>query len=129
MLNSISTSLSVVECTHILLGQKTGGDVPLAAEIWTINDRGKMEFGAKKSNSWRNGTQKDGFSMVDSKKYPKKIMFNPQKVKKGSKWRHIYITQHRGSTFPRACYGMPTESPMDLLPDMYNCGLHMRREC
>ena len=116
MLNSISTSLSVVEYTHILLGQKTGGDVPLAAEIWTINEG-------------RNGTQKDGFSMVDSKKYPKKIMFNPQKVKKGSKWQHIYITQHRGSTFPRACYGMPTESPMDLLPDMYNCGLHMPWEC
>ena len=53
--------------------------------------------------------------LVDEKKYPKQIEFNPQKVKKrGSKRWHIYITQHRGSTLPG--FTPHTHSPKNIYP-------------
>ena len=85
----------------VVLGRKSGGAMPRTAYNWTLKDLEKNEFGSKRSNAGRAGTQKGRFDVGDEKKYPKKIVFNHQKVKKeGAKRWHICITQHRGSTLP-----------------------------
>ena len=70
-----------------VLGPKTDGGVPLAAENWTQKDRGKNRiWGQKDRILWELVVlipQKIVLVLVDEKKYPKKIEFNPQNVKKG----------------------------------------------
>ena len=78
-----------------VLGPKTDGGVPLAAENWTQKDRGKNRiWGQKDRILWELVVlipQKIVLVLVDEKKYPKKIEFNPQNVKKGGQNRsHPY---------------------------------------
>ena len=67
----------------LILGRETGGD-------------------SGKIGSWV--PQNIALVLADEKKYSKKIVFNPHKVKTGSKRRQICITQNRGSTLPRSQY-------------------------
>ena len=78
--------LVIQECAWVLgvgvlphVGKKRG------TENWTLKDRGKMEFGAKKIV----------LVLVDEKKYPKRSCSILRRSKK--KRRHICNTQHRGS--------------------------------
>ena len=70
-----------------VLGPKTDGGVPLATENWTQKDWGKNGiWGQKDRILWELVVlipQKIVLVLVDEKKYPKKIEFNRQNVKKG----------------------------------------------
>ena len=66
--------------------------MPRAAENLTLKDGGKMEFWAKRSNSGRGGTKKIVLVLMDETKYTPKIMFNPQKVKKGGQNGDTYVS-------------------------------------
>ena len=88
-----------------VLGPKTDGGVPLAAENWTQKrSREKWNLGPKRSNSVRIGsfnTPKDRFGVGGWEKIPQKDRVQSSECqKRGSKRRHIHITQHRGSTLP-----------------------------
>ena len=75
-----------------MLSQSGGGGtpsenwrgVPRAAENWTTKDRGKNGIGGQEDLILEGfAPQKIILVLVDEKKYPKKIVFNAQKVKKG----------------------------------------------
>ena len=61
----------------------------------------KREFGAERSQSVRTGsfsTPKDRFGVGEWEKVPQKDRVQaPECQKRGSKWWHIHIIQHRGS--------------------------------
>ena len=75
-----------------VLGRKTGGWVPRAAENWTLKDRGKNGIWGQKYLILEGLVPKKIVSvLVGEKKHLKKIVFNPQKVKKGFKTAaHMY---------------------------------------
>ena len=79
-----------------VLGLKTDGGVPLAAENWTQKDRGKkLNLGPKRSIFVKIGsfcTPKDSFAVGGWEKYPKKIVLDPAKVKKGGQNRGTYVS-------------------------------------
>ena len=79
-----------------VLGLKTDGGVPLAAENWTQKDRvKKLNLGPKRSIFVKIGsfcTPKDSFAVGGWEKYPKKIVLDPAKVKKGGQNRGTYVS-------------------------------------
>ena len=90
-----------------VLGLKTDGGVPLAAENWTQKDRGKkFNLGPKRSIFEKIGsfcTPKDSFAVGGWEKVPQKDRARScQSEKRGSKPRHICITHHIGSTPPHS---------------------------
>ena len=101
--NVMSTFSKDLRCWRVpggVLGPKTDGGVPLAAENWTQKDRGKNRiWGQKDRILWELVVlipQKIVLVLVDEKKYPKKIEFDPQNVKKGVKTAaHMYHPSHR----------------------------------
>ena len=83
-----------------------------AAGRWPQKDRGKKwNLGPKRSNSVTIGsfyTPKLFFGVGGWEKVPQKdqVQF-PECQKRGSKLRHIHITQHRGSTTPHPPHPTP----------------------
>ena len=78
-----------------------------AAGRWKLGpkrSREKLNLGPKRSNSVRTGsfnTPKDRFRVGGWEKIPQKDRVQASECqKRGSKRRHIHITQHRGSTLP-----------------------------
>ena len=78
-----------------------------AAGRWKLDpkrSREKWNLGPKRSNSVRIGsfnTPKDRFGVGGWEKIPQKDRVQSSECqKRGSKRRHIHITQHRGSTLP-----------------------------
>ena len=78
-----------------------------AAGRWKLDpkrSREKLNLGPKRSNSVRIGsfnTPKDRFGVGGGEKIPQKDRVQSSECqKRGSKRRHIHITQHRGSTLP-----------------------------
>ena len=88
--------LLCIHCPGGVLGPKNDGGVPLAAENWTQKDRGKNEiWGLKDRILWELVVlipQKIVLVLVDEKKYPKKIVLDPAKVKKGGQNRGTYVS-------------------------------------
>ena len=88
-----------------------------AAGRWNLDpkrSREKWNLGPKRSNSVRIGsfnTPKDRFGVGGWEKIPQKDRVQSSECqKRGSKRRHIHITQHRGSTLPGfqcKMYGFP----------------------
>ena len=114
------TSLCEVKhtCTWVSeLGYDPGGGGSenwwgCAAGHWKFDpkrSREKGNLGPKRSNSVRIGsfsTPKDRFDIGGWEKVPQKDRVqSPQCQKRGSKRRHIHITQHRVSTLPGVMTG------------------------
>ena len=75
-----------------LLGRKNSWGVPQAAENWILKDRGKNGIWDQKYLILDGLVPKKILLvLVDEKKYPKKIVFNTQKVKKGGQNGSTYI--------------------------------------
>ena len=81
---------------------------------WNLDpkrSREKWNLGPKRSNSVRIGsfnTTKDRFGVGEWQKIPQKDRVQSSECqKRGSKRRHIHITQHWGSTLPAGCTVRP----------------------
>ena len=93
-----------------------------AAGRWKLDpkrSREKSNLGPKRSNSVRIGsfnTPKDRFGVGGWEKIPQKDRVQASECqKRGSKRRHIHITQHRGSTLPGpkpSTYDPPDNHPL-----------------
>ena len=76
-----------------VLSRKIVGGVPRTAENWTLKDRGKNGiWGQKDLILDELVPQKIVLVLVDENKHPKKIVFNPLKVKKGGQNGGTYVS-------------------------------------
>ena len=76
-----------------VLGWKNGGGVPRAVENWTLKDQGKNGIWDQKDPILEGLVPKKiVLVLVDEQKYSQKIVFSPQKLKKGGQISSTYVS-------------------------------------